>query len=300
MAIGAILGGIGAATSLIGGIAGSSSASKRNKEARKSHKKAKKAAKQQARDANRYARKKHRVDKENFEKRAQYDFDTAVKSWQYQTTLRALQEKTDAEKYLLNVKNSNKQLTYNEISAQEGLKRSQFAINDSRAEYAHNRQDMLVSQLAAEGKARLGQAGGSMNKRVQSDAAQIGRDIAAMDASLTGQIHASQLEMFDVGLGKYAADARVEAARMLRPQNLPDIPAPVKPPSPTWIEPMEVQPGYTAPPVPQSTTAPLIQGIGSAFTQLASIDWNINKTGEQTYNPTKRLSVGANIFGGNS
>ena len=300
MAIGAILGGIGAATSLIGGIAGSSSASKRNKEARKSHKKAKKAAKQQARDANRYARKKHRVDKENFEKRAQYDFDTAVKSWQYQTTLRALQEKTDAEKYLLNVKNSNKQLTYNEISAKEGLKRSQFAINDSRAEYAHNRQDMLVSQLISEGKARLGQAGGSTNKRVQSDAAQIQRDIAAMDASLTGQIHESQLAMFDVGLGKYAADARVEAARMLRPQNLPDIPAPVKPPSPTWIEPMEVQPGYTAPPVPQSTTAPLIQGIGSAFTQLASIDWNINKTGEQTYDPTKRLSVGSNIFGGSS
>lgn len=301
MALGAILGGIGAATSLIGGIAGSSSAAKNNKAARAAHKKEKQAAKQAARDANRYAREKARVDKENYEKRAQYDFDTAVKTWQYQTTLRALQEKTDAEKYLINTQNSNQQLTYNEIAAQEGLKREQLAINDSRAEYAFNRQDALIAELKAEGTARLGQAGGSMNKRVQSSVAEIARDIAVMDASLTGQIQQSQLNMFDIGLGRYAADARVEAARMLRPESLPDIPAPVKPPSPTWMQPMEVQPGYSAPPVPQSTTAPLIAGIGSAFTQLGSIDWNVGKTARQSFKPqTTSLFGGGTLSRGTS
>ena len=301
MALGAILGGIGAATSLIGGIAGSSSAAKQNRAAKKAHKKEKKAAKQAARDANRYAREKVRVDKENYEKRAQYDFDTAVKTWQYQTTLRALQEKTDAQKYLLNTQNSNKQLTYNEIAAQQGLTQEQMAMDDARTEYAFNRQETLVSQLKAEGAARLGQAGGSMNKRVQSSVAEIARDIAVMDASLTGQIQQSQLNMLEIGLGKYVADARVEAARMLRPENLPDIPAPVKPPSPTWMQPMNVQPGYSSPPVPQSTTAPLIAGIGSAFTQLGSIDWNLNKTAERTFKPqTTSLFGGGTLSRGTS
>ena len=295
--VGAVLGGVSALASIAGGISGAKEADKANKAQKVAYEKQKNAAAEQARNTNIYNRRKFETDRDNYRKQAQYNFDTAVKSWQYQTAIRALQEKTDAEKYLLNTKNSNQQLTFNEIAASQGLTREQLAIQDSRTEYALNRQDVLVSQLQAEGKSRLGQAGRSMNKRVQSDLAQLGRDIAVLDASLTGQIRASTLNMFDIQLGKYSADAKVEAARMLRPQQLPDIPAPTMPPEPAWMEPMAVQPGYVAPPTPQSTSAPLIAGIGQAAGTLASIDWNVKGTAQEQYDPTKNLGIGASIFG---
>lgn len=280
---GLAFGAVSAVSSIFGGISGAKQADDSNKAQEKAYEKAEELQEKIADETNKYNKKKFEVDKENYYKQREYNFDTAVKTWQYQTAIRALQEKTDAQKYLMNVKNSNQQLTYNQIAADQGLAREQAAMNDIRAEDAFNRQDTLVSQLQAEGKARLGQAGRSMNKRVQADAAQIGRDLAVLDASLTGQIKASNLAMFDIGLSKYAADARVEAARMIRPEKLPDIPAPTKPPEPTWIEPMKVFPGFVAPPVPQSVAAPLIQGIGSAAGSLASIDWNAAKTQQDTY-----------------
>ena len=298
---GLIFGGISTATSLIGGLFGASQADDANRAQEKAYEDQLEAQEEAAERTNKYNKRKFEVDKENYYKQQNYNFDTAIKSWQYQTTLRALQEKTDAQKYLMNVKNSNLQLTYNQIAADQGYRREQLAMNDIRAEDAFNRQDTLVAQLQAEGKSRLGQAGRSMNKRVQADIAQIGRDIAVMDASLTGQIQASNLAMFDIGMGKYAADARVEAARMLRPEKLPDIPAPTKPPEPTWLEPMKVEPGFIAPPVPQSVAAPIIQGIGSAASGLASIDWNVGGAGgtaEQMYGSKGALpfSAGVNYY----
>jgi len=210
-----------------------------------------------------------------------------LKSWRYQTDVSAFLEKVDAEKYLLNVKNSAKQLSFNALAEQQGLSREQLAQQDARNEYAFNRQDLLVAQLESQGKASLGQAGQSRSKSIQSNLAQIGRDIAVMDASLTGEIKQSNLNMFDVRLGRYAADARVEAARMLRPQRLPDIPAPTKPPEPTWLEPMKIIPGMAAPAQQQSVFAPLISGIGSAASNLATIDWNPTQTGKDSFQLNK-------------
>ena len=269
---------ISAVAAVGGGILGASQADAQNRKNERAQKKQQKLLDKQADIQNEYNAKAKANQIENYRKQANYNFDTAIKSWQYQTTVRALQEKVDAEKYLLNVKNSNKELTFNALAEQQGLSREQLAQQDARNEYAFNRQDLLVAQLESQGKASLGQAGRSRSKSIQSDLAQIGRDIAVMDASLTGEIKQSNLNMFDVRLGRQAADARVEAARMLRPERLPDIPAPTKPPEPTWLEPMKILPGMAAPAQQQSVFAPLISGIGSAASSLATIDFN---TGDQ-------------------
>lgn len=279
------LGGISAASSIIGGIFGASSASKANSDAKRAQRKQQEQLDKIADATNEYNKKKFEVDKENYRKQAEYNFETALENWRYQTSIRALQEKTDAQKYLMNVENSNKQLTFNRLAEQQGLNREQLSIEDARNEYAFQRQDLLVAQLEAEGKTSLGQAGRSRAKSIQSNLAQIGRDIAVMDASLTGEIKQSTLNMFDINMGRYAADARVEAARMLRPERLPDIPAPTKPPEPTWLAPMKVLPGMAAAPVQQSVFAPLISGIGSAANTLSGIDWNPGATAQQTFNP---------------
>ena len=290
--------GIGAATSIIGGIFGASEADKQNQRAAANQAEQQKLLNKQAGLQNDYNRKKFEADKENYRKQAEYNFQTAIQKWQYDTTLRTFQEKVDAQKFLANIENTQQQLTFNDVAEQQGLSREQLALNDANAEYSFNRQDLLVAQLQAQGKARLGQAGRSMTKRVQSTEAQIGRDLAVLDASLTGEINASHLRMFDISLGKYAADARVQAARMLRPEKLPDIPAPLKPPEPTWVEPMEVIPGMAAQAAQQSTFMPLIQGIGGAAQSIASVDWKSPNKGDNkfvmptvgsTYNPQNYL-----------
>jgi hypothetical protein len=278
-----ILGGISAGTSLIGGIFGAAEADKANRDAKKAAKQQQKQLNKIADATNKYNKKKFEVDKENYYKQREYNFETALKNWQYQTSIRAFQEKIDAQKYLMNVKNSNNQLTFNQIAEEQGLSREQLAVNDARAEDAFQRQDLLVARLAAEGKASLGQAGRSRAKTMQSNLAQIGRDLAVLDASLTGEIKQSNLSMFDISMGRYSADARVEAARMMRPERLPDIPAPTKPPEPTWIAPMKVIPGMAAAPVQQSVMAPLIQGIASAAGTAAQFDWNPVATAKQEY-----------------
>lgn len=274
MQIAAVFAGVGAATGLFSGIFGASQASKQNAAAKAAEKKQNKLLKESAKLQNEYNAKKFKVEQENYRKQAQYNFDTAVQSWQYQTTIRALEEKVDAQKYLMNVQNSQRQLTFNEIAEQQAKSREQLAFNDALSEYRFQGQDQLVAQLQSAGQARLGQAGGAMNKRVQAAGAQIGRDLAVMSASLTGEIAASNLRMFDISMGKYTADAAVEAARMLRPDRLPDIPAPTMPPEPTWLEPMKILPGMAAPAQTQSVFAPLVQGIGSAVGSLSKIDWN--------------------------
>ena len=204
---------------------------------------------------------------------AAYNFDTAVKKWQFDTQIQAIQAKTDAQKALMSAENTQKQLTFNEVSQQQAKSKNQLALDEAMAEDAFARQDLLVNQLQAQGQAMLGQAGKVMNKKVQSLDAQVGRDLAVLDASLTGQINQSNLEMFDITLGKYAADAKAMASMMLTPEKMPDIPAPTKPPMPTFVAPPKVLPGMASPYQSQSVAMPLIQGLGGAASSLASIDW---------------------------
>ena len=294
----AIFAGIGALTGIIGGVAGSQQADQQNQRAAANQAEQQKLLNEQAKLQNEYNKRKSEVDKENYRKQADYNFETAIKKWQYDMTLRTLQEKVDAQKFLMNVENSQKQLTFNRVGENQAKSREQLALNDAFAETSFARQDLLVAQLQAQGKARLGQAGGSMAKRMQSTDAQIGRDLAVLDASITGEITQSNLNMFDTTLGRYAADARVDAARMLMPERLPDIPAPTRPPEPTWLEPMKILPGMAAPAAQQSTMMPLIQGFGSAASNLAKIDWSSPNKGQDftqgftqrsTYNPQNYL-----------
>lgn len=285
----AVLAGVGAAASIASGIFGAKSAAKQNAKNKAAQKKQQKLLDKQAALQNEYNAKKFAVDQENYYKQAAYNFETAVKDWMYQTSIRSLQERTDLRKYYMNVINSHKQLTFNKLAEEQGLSREQLAIEDARNENAFQRQDLLVAELQAAGKAALGQAGQSRNKSIQSNIAQIGRDIAVMDASLTGEIKQSMLNMFDIRVGRYAADARVNAARMLKPEPLPAIPAPTMPPAPTWLEPMKIIPGMAAPAQQQSVMAPLLKGIGSAASSLASIDFS---PPESSYTPPMGFGTG--------
>ncbi len=270
----AITGGI----QLFSTIFGMRSASKADAASRAAQREYQKLLNKQAKIQNEYNEKSFNATVENYRAKIEYDFDTAVENWRYNTAIRAIREKTNAQKYLMSIRNANNKLTYNAIAEQQGLTRSQLAINDARTEHALQTQDVGIAQLVEQGRAVLGQAGRGMQKRTQSPAAEAGRNLAVLNASITGEINEAHLSMFDIRAGRYAADARVEAARMLRPERLPPMPAPTKPPEPIFVEPPEVLPGMA--PIAQQQNIPqmFIQGIGSIAQNAVGIDWSSPNT----------------------
>jgi len=282
----------GVVTSVIGGIFGGVQSSNANSAQQDYIRRMEERQQEIADITNEWQKKDFEATQQNWRDLADYNFETAMKAYNYDRLGRSLQYKTDAQKYLMNVQNSNQQLTFNDISAAQGRTREQIALDQVMQEDRFTRQDMLVEQLQQTGKARLGQAGRSMNKAVQSTEAQIGRDLAVLDASLTGEIQASNLRMFDISLGKHAADARVEAARMLRPSMMPDPPLPTIPPEPNWVEPPEVLPGMAPLGTHHSVVAPIISGISSGLYGMSQINWNPNNGGDFTTQQSAAVQAG--------
>ena len=139
-------------------------------------------------------------------------------------------------------------------------------MREIAAEQAFARQDSYVESLQTEGRARLGQAGRSNERAIQMTAAEHGRNLAILDASFTSSIMQHDMNMFDIALNKFGADLNARANAMLRPEKLPDIPRPNKPPEPIWVEPMEIEPEFVARP---DTLGTIMGGIGRGVSDIA-------------------------------
>lgn len=275
----AILGGISAIAGIAGGISGSQQAASQNDQAEKNYQEQKRLAKEAADKTNEYNRRVFEVDKQNYANTRAYEWETAVKSWQYNQSIQDFNYLQAVKQYGKSVENTRDQITYNSLAAMQAYESEQTALNEIMTEDRFNRQDMLVAQLQSEGKAAMGQAGRSRSKALQASIADIGRNAAVMDASLRSSFEQSQRNMFDVSMRRYGADMQAKTSMMIRPESAPDLMQPTQSPERIWIEPMEVLPQAIQAPTKQSTFAPIISGLGSAAGSLASIDWkNIGKS----------------------
>ena len=259
---------IGAATSVIGGIFGASQADKQNRQAEKNYKNQMQAAQQAADATNEYNKKAFAVDKQNYLNNREYERETNLAKWRYQTEIQDLQYKAVIEQYGKSVENTESRLTYNSIAAMQAYESEQSALNDILTEDTFSRQGALVDQLQNEGRAALGQAGNSRTKAVQSSIAALGRNSAIMDASLSSSVEQSQRNLRQIGLQRYAADVNAKAQMMIRPTRTPTAPLPTQAPARIFIEPMQAIPGAIQAPTMQSTSAPLVSGFIGAASQI--------------------------------
>jgi len=264
---GAIIGGV--ATSVIGGIFGSSQADKQNREARKAQDKAEKAAQEAADATNEYNKRSFEVDKQNYANTRAFERETLIKRWQYQTEQQDFGYLAAVKQYGKSVENTNDRLVYNSIAAMQAYESEQEALNSILTEDTFSRQGMLVDQLQNEGRAALGQAGNSRTKALQSNIAALGRNAAIMDASLSSSVEQSQRNMQQIGLQRYAADLQANASMMIQPTKGPSTPLPIQAPERIFIEPMEILPQAIQPARQQSTFAPILSGFISGAGQIA-------------------------------
>ena len=267
---------IGAGTSLISGLFGSKSASDQNAQAQANYEDQKRAAQAAADAQNAYNQRAFEVEKQNYENFRRYEWETAVKNWQYNQEVQDFQYLQTVKQFGKSVENTQDQLTYNNLAAMQASEAEQASLQEIMNETAFTMQGALVDQLQAEGRAALGQAGNSRNKAIQSSIASMGRDAAIMDASLSSSVEQMRRNMRDISMRKYGADMQAKASMMIAPEALPDIPQPTQAPERIFIEPMKVMPGAVQAPVRQSVMAPLMSSVAQAGMAVASANWQPN------------------------
>ena len=259
-----IFAGVGAAASLASGIAGAASASSQNAQAQANYEQQKKAAAEQARITNEYNKRVFESDKENYRRQRDYEWQTAIQSWQYNSEIQDYQYLQTAKQYLSSVENTQQQLTYNSVAAMEAQEQEQASLAEILNNDAFQREGMLIESLQNEGRAALLQAGGSRAKALQSTIAEQGRNSSILSASLISAGAQSQRNMRDIAMGRYADDLKARNAMMIEPERLPNIPQPIKPPERIFVEPMQATASFIPAPIRQSTLAPLISGVAGA------------------------------------
>ena len=268
-----IFAGVGAAASLASGISGAASASSQNAQAQANYEQQKKAAAEQARITNEYNKRLFEADKENYRKQRDYEWQTAIQSWQYNSEIQDYQYLQTAKQYLSSVENTQQQLTYNSVAAMEAQEQEQASLAEILNNDAFQREGMLIESLQNEGRAALLQAGGSRAKALQSTIAEQGRNSSILSASLISAGAQSQRNMRDIEMGRYADDLKARNAMMIEPERLPNIPQPIKPPERIFVEPMQATASFIPAPIRQSTLAPLISGVaGAAQSAMGAVD----------------------------
>ncbi len=273
-----IFAGVGAAASLASGISGAASASSQNAQAQANYEQQKKAAAEQARITNEYNKRVFEADKENYRRQRDYEWQTAIQSWQYNSEIQDYQYLQTAKQYLSSVENTQQQLTYNSVAAMEAQEQEQASLAEILNNDAFQREGMLIESLQNEGRAALLQAGGSRAKALQSTIAEQGRNSSILSASLISAGAQSQRNMRDIEMGRYADDLKARNAMMIEPESLPDIPQPIKPPERIFVAPMQATASFIPAPIRQSTLAPLISGVaGAAQSAMGAVNPNTGK-----------------------
>ena len=265
----AIAAGISAVASIASGIFGSKQASDQNAQAQANYEAQRRAAEEAARLTNEYNKKVFAADKENYKRQRAYEWDTAVKQWQYNTEVQDYQYLQTAKQYLSSVENTQQQLVYNSLAAREAQEQEQASLAEILNQAAFQQEGLIIENLQNEGRAALLQAGGSRAKALQSTIAEQGRNAAILSASLVSAGQQSQRNMRDIQMGRYADDLKARNAMMIEPERLPDIPKPIMPPERIFVEPMQATAAFVPAPMQQSTFAPIVQGIASGASSVA-------------------------------
>lgn len=291
-----VIGGIGAAANIIGGIFGGNAAAKENKRREEAARREQEARNRAAAATNRFNQQQHADNQENYHNNRAFQYDTAVKNWAYNQSIQDYQYLQAVRQYGKSVENTENQLVFNSIAAMDAYETEQFSLNELFTEERFNRQGALVDKLQQEGQAGMRQAGNSRMKSIQSSIAASGRNSAIMDASLVSSVEQSQRNMRSISLQKYGADQAAMAQMMIKPEAPPAIPKPVLGPERIFTEPMLAQPGFVGQPAQVDATAPLIAGFSSAASALANVNWGSafggNSTTTTTTNTTNYLMSG--------
>ena len=190
--------------------------------------------------------------------------------------------------------NLSNQLEFNNISERAAYLREQNVLRDVNIEQTYQRQSVYIDSLKAKAAAAAGPGGAGTDRAMMMALADKGRQLAVLDASYTGALRESSINMMDIARNKIGADMRAQAATMLAPSAPIDLIKPTQAPLPKFTEPEDVFPGA----VPgSSSVGTVLAGIAQAAAPFAGIDY----TNPNQFTPPPsayNFSTGIGGFGG--
>jgi len=260
---------ISAGAGLVSSIAGASAEQQRASEMADAMDKAYEFQKKEIERQNKYNLKTWRTDKRN--RRKEYDYQDATNqlNYQYNVKIREYEQNLAERQYQQSEKNFKKQLAFNNLAAARAYESENRRMQEIEIGDAFAKQDMLVQETQAVGQvAARGQAGRTAGKAMQAELASIGRNLAIMEESMKSAYKQYNQNLQSISLQKYGADMNAEAARMLKPERLPEIPEPLAVPRAKERRPYKLKVGPKAFSPGYNPTADIIGGLGSAVGSL--------------------------------
>lgn len=260
---------ISAGVGLVSSIAGASAEQQRASEMADAMDKAYEFQKKEIERQNKYNLKTWRTDKRN--RRKEYDYQDATNqlNYQYNVKIREYEQNLAERQYQQSEKNFKKQLAFNNLAAARAYESENRRMQEIEIGDAFAKQDMLVQETQAVGQvAARGQAGRTAGKAMQAELAGIGRNLAIMEESMKSAYKQYNQNLQSISLQKYGADMNAEAARMLKPERLPEIPEPLAVPRAKERRPYKLKVGPKAFTPSYNPTADIIGGLGSAVGSL--------------------------------
>lgn len=223
---------IGGGISAITGLFGASSSRNAQEEAlNRQHQYNKKLDRynwQQAKRDYRYAKRGRDIAIANEEAELGWREKTAQRDWQHSMAIRDYEYNMQMRAYNKSEQTYKQQLNFNNIAAQVAMESENRFLEEQRIATAFEHQDLFVQTLQEEGKAvARGQSGRSAAKAIQSILAQDGRNQAILAESLVSANKQYDVNMRKIATDKYGADLTADANRMLKPEIMPAIPAPL-------------------------------------------------------------------------
>ena len=258
-----ISGGISLAFGLGSSILGMSSEARRASEEAKLADEIFQFQKQEARLQNQYNKKTWRTDKRNRRKEYNYQDATNQLNYQYNVKIREYEQNLAERQYQQSEKNYKKQLAFNNLAAARAYESENRRMQEIEIGDAFAKQDMLVQETEAVGQvAARGQAGRTAGKAMQAELAGIGRNLAIMEESMKSAYKQYNQNLQSISLQKYGADMNAEAARMLKPERLPEIPEPLAVPRAKTVKPYKIRVGPKAFTPGYNPTADIFGSLG--------------------------------------
>jgi hypothetical protein len=178
------------------------------------------------------------IQRDNEERLANYRDATNLQDYNYRLQIQNFEYNQQMRMYNKSEQLYRQQRNFNSQAAALAYQAENRRLQETFQEAAFNNQDLLVQLLQEEGKAAArGQAGRSAGKGLQSVIASYGRNQAVIAESLVSAERQSTANLRDIDLAKYGADLSAEANRMLRPERLPTLPAPLATPRAVFQDP---------------------------------------------------------------
>lgn len=228
---------------------------------------------------NREQKRRYRYDKrgldilrDNTERELRYKEETAQREYGYQLAIQAYEQRNAERQWEQSEKNYKQQLAFNNVAAARAYEAERRKLEEIRVGQAFQSQDLLVESLQEEGKAALVQSGRSAGKAMQSSLAAYGRNIAILEESMrsANKQHISNLQK--INIEKLGSDLAAEAARMIKPERLPEIPPPLALPRPKYQK--VYKPKKTPKPIKGAVATGGFSGaLADSVATLGALNW---------------------------